>query len=465
MPRPITSGPYRTMRRLLGHETFLEFEGSTITIPMKAKKSPDGPWMEEEIKLRAFMRLEIFPAYVNNLGTREFQFIIRDWDLYGKSVMLNQLFFDHPLGYFHPDYEDPVPAVVTFNVSNNYQVQIARSEALKDGTYAVRYVDLWEDAVARALFAGLRDLEIRNLTSHDLRFWYEEEATGRWTYSLPGNSIYWELLDLGPLKDKLPKEITPGLAVVFHKKPLRVASRTGEIIGIDLDNHDERARYLLGVAGLRDEREEGGPALPVILATLPRRPKTQGHAIVRESGNTVLSSLYRPRTGAQIRWRFLETFSKTATVGETLKKVGRLGGRIRIVSPSKSLGTADQAPDVGAPVDSTDFPARITYAINYNIFVNRERFVEDQSGIAVAVGADQVPPRDVVVAFDKPHVGHVLAEFLEFGPGHCTGMHEIPEEAYRQGLDFCRYWRGVPLAITEMPDFDPYNPPPPEPPE
>ncbi|HEX8224134.1 MAG TPA: hypothetical protein VF605_09990 [Allosphingosinicella sp.] len=85
MPRPIVQSPYRTFRRLTRNETFLEFEGSTITIDIKARKSADDPWMEEELKLRAYMRLEIFPPYINNLGTREFQFIIRDWWLNGKS--------------------------------------------------------------------------------------------------------------------------------------------------------------------------------------------------------------------------------------------------------------------------------------------------------------------------------------------------------------------------------------------
>jgi hypothetical protein len=62
MVKPIISGPYKTFRRLNTEETFLEFERSTITIPMKGRRSPNEPWMEEEIKLKAFMRLEIYPG-------------------------------------------------------------------------------------------------------------------------------------------------------------------------------------------------------------------------------------------------------------------------------------------------------------------------------------------------------------------------------------------------------------------
>ncbi|HEX8534377.1 MAG TPA: hypothetical protein VF662_09430 [Allosphingosinicella sp.] len=39
MPKPIIQGPYRTFRRLNRNETFLEFEGSTITIDMPPNRS------------------------------------------------------------------------------------------------------------------------------------------------------------------------------------------------------------------------------------------------------------------------------------------------------------------------------------------------------------------------------------------------------------------------------------------
>ena len=85
--------------------------------------------------------------------------------------------------------------------------------------------------------------------------------------------------------------------------------------------------------------------------------------------------------------------------------------------------------------------------------------MEDQSGIAIAAGADQIPPRDVTVAFDKPHIGHVLSRYIEFGNGHCTGMHEIPEDEYQRGVNFCRYWRTVPLDPSDLAaGFETYRP-------
>ena len=84
--------------------------------------------------------------------------------------------------------------------------------------------------------------------------------------------------------------------------------------------------------------------------------------------------------------------------------------------------------------------------------LNRERFVEDQAGIAIAVGADDVPPRDVRVAFEKPQIGLVANRFLEFSSGCCWGMHEISSTEYFNGLNFGRYWRTVSLAPSEL-DF------------
>jgi hypothetical protein len=110
--------------------------------------------------------------------------------------------------------------------------------------------------------------------------------------------------------------------------------------------------------------------------------------------------------------------------------------------------TADQGPEPGALTDSADFPARIVYAINYNIFVNKVRFIEDQAGIAQAVGVHAIPPRDVRVAFDKPHAGDVLGQYLEFREGTCTGMKEISADEFYRGIEYCRYWRSVRLDTS-----------------
>ena len=433
MVKPIISGAYKTFRALNPDESYLEFEGSTITIPMRARRSENEPWMEEKIKLRAFMRLEIFPPYVNQLGTREFQFIIRDWDLYGKSPMLNRLFFDHPLGRLNPDTNTYIPAILTFTVSHNYSI---------DG----------DDR--REIFGHEKNLEIRNLTSHHLRSYESDMA-----YALPNNRIYWQVIDPEMVENKRLNINSPqSPVIVFHKKPpidsVRNISTT-----FDINDPEDVSQHLLGVADFRESTRSGNNDF---VESSRNQFKTQMRFQENEleqnlsqlRGNTVISPLYQPRSPLEIRWRLNSQFRQ---VDELKDFIGRQGS-IKIVSPARSLGTADQAPDVGHPVDSADFPARITYAINYDIFINSEKFVEDQAGIAIAVGAEEVPPRDVTVAFEKPHVGPVLNRTLQFDAGSCTGMLEIPEQEYLAGLNFARYARTQPLDPTSMNNFRAYDP-------
>jgi hypothetical protein len=449
MTKPIISGPYRTFRRLNDYESFIEFEGSTITIPMRMREEK-GPWLTDEIKLKAFMRLEVFPSYINNLGTREFQFIIRDWDLNGTSPALNQLFFQDPRGRLTEvgGKLDYVPATVTFDVSNNFEIGI---NAIQD-----REVDPYR------IFGPGRDLEIRNLSSHHFRVWAQNsERDMAWLYSQPDQRIYWEIWPSGTLMQRglrnslgVPEA---GPVVLFHKRRPYIDARPALPDWTTAD----RSRYLLAVA----QFGAAGPGMSFI-AVLPRTQRGFEANVVQLPGNSVISSFQRQREPLRIHWRFSQAVGNTDALDAVVKDITKttdqpLRGWIRLVSPSRSLGTADQAPDVGDPIDSADFPARITYAINYNIHLNRERFVEDQAGIAIAVGADQIPPRDVTVAFDKPHLGHVIGRYLEFDRGHCTGMHEITEVEYKSGLNFCRYWRTVPLDPTDnaawaaFADYDP----------
>ncbi|MCW1408218.1 hypothetical protein OLZ32_08085 [Rhizobium sp. 1AS11] len=447
MTRPIIQGPYRTFRRLNAGESYLEFEGSTITIPMKARQSPRAAWMEEEIKLNAFMRLEVFPTYLNNLLTREFQFIIRDWYLYGKSVMLNRLFFNDPRGFWSAKYNDYVPATVTFRVSNNYDVSIFGDVGL----------------TTSELFASPREIELRNLTSHHLRTWVEfPELDEDRTYTFPRSSINWQILLSDVLKSsglEDSEEFKNAKAlIVFHKKPVSLGDDGSASDDFDINDARARADYLLGVGAIiPDRRRRGG----IEIRAVPLTRYGLNAMRVQLGGNTVLSPLYRPRDPLDIRWGLASSLD----FGKLLKTVGgqkskTISGVIRIVSPSRSLGTADQRPEPGDPADCADFPARITYAINYDITVNKVAFVEDQAGIAIAVGAQEIPPRDVTVAFDKPHLGYVLQQFLEFGPGHCTGMHDITAEQFKEGANFSRYWSTVPLDPTD-PDwagFEDYDP-------
>lgn len=450
MTTPIVSGPYRTFRPLNQDESFIEFEGSTITIPMKARRSPNEPWMEEIVKLRAFMRLEIYPAYYNNLGTREFQFTIRDWDLYGKSAMLNQLFYGDPRGKLVVDektgFADYVPAAVTFTVNHGYHL------TTDDDT----------DEAARTLFGRDSEIEIRDLCSHHLRTWAPapEKKVAITPYGNPNTRIYWQVIPESaarsanlsylfenPEAEHLGLRSGTGL-MIFHKKAPNIPGDTAEF---DIANPEDRARYLLAVTSLGTARSfNSDPTAPLALqAKLPERGFEAARGQIK--GNSVLSSLYRPRSGLDIRVPIARRFRSGDDFNESVEKLvsvsgsEKLKGSIDLKSPARSLGTAEQAPDPGRPFDSADFPARITYAANYDIYINRERFVEDQAGIAIAVGAEDVPPRDVKVAFEKPQAGLVAERFIEFSSGDCTGMFEIPMEDYREGLNFARYWRTVPL--------------------
>lgn len=409
MPVPIISGPYKTFRPLLPGHSFVEYEGSTITIPLTVKLK-DGTSKTSPIQLEAFMRLEVFPAYRNGLGTREFQFIIRDWELFGYSELLNELFYGDPLGRDRVPAAGPYKndldrrrreiAVMTFTLSRNY------FKYDDDGDTNLGPVESINPDTKK------RDqlLSIDDLTSHDI----------------DGNWLYWQV----------EKAATGGWLVLFHSKP----PRGGQI-----------SRLQLGKPSAKGTTQVAAEDRPFLLARVDRsatdgplnagdefratlNDEEQAELIITPSeGNTVVSKLVRPRRPVSIRWRL----GKNPAAGAL--------GRIRIVSPAKSICTADQGPDLGHPLDSTDFPARIMYAASYHIYINDQRFVEDQSGIAIADGVHEIPPRDVTVAFDKPHAGHVLERYLEFGPGHCTGMHEISVVRYMFGKTTSEYWRTQPL--------------------
>ncbi len=191
MPNPIISGPYKTFRPVLCGHSFVEYEGSTITIPLTVKL-PRGELKTGPIQLHAFMRLEVFPAYLNGLGTREFQFIIRDWELFGYSELLNELFYGNPLGRERDPGDGPYKtdldkrrreiAVMTFTLSRNYfkydDDENKKLGPVERGTP--------EKQTREQL------LSIDDLTSHDIR----------------GNYIYYQIMKQGR-----------GFSVLFHNKP------------------------------------------------------------------------------------------------------------------------------------------------------------------------------------------------------------------------------------------------------
>lgn len=86
----------------------------------------------------------------------------------------------------------------------------------------------------------------------------------------------------------------------------------------------------------------------------------------------------------------------------------------------------------------SDYPAIIVYNAIYDVYLDRERVVHNQPGVAFATGVREIPPRNVTVAFEKPYE----SERFWFGSGCCTGMRSITAEEFERGATQGRSFRG-----------------------
>ena len=77
----------------------------------------------------------------------------------------------------------------------------------------------------------------------------------------------------------------------------------------------------------------------------------------------------------------------------------------------------------------SDYPARIIYSAIYDIYLNDERIVANQPGVAFATGVRQVPPSDVKVAFEKP----LYNKLFWWRSGCCWFMKRITREIFEKG--------------------------------
>jgi hypothetical protein len=84
-----------------------------------------------------------------------------------------------------------------------------------------------------------------------------------------------------------------------------------------------------------------------------------------------------------------------------------------------------------------DFPATIMYSAIYDVFLGKERVVQRQPGIAVAQGITSVPPRGVMIAFQK----QFERDGLRFEAGACGAMSGISDEFYERELAKARAMR------------------------
>lgn len=90
--------------------------------------------------------------------------------------------------------------------------------------------------------------------------------------------------------------------------------------------------------------------------------------------------------------------------------------------------------------DGADFPATIIYSACYDVFVNDEKIIDAQMGVAICTPIVELPPRNVLVAFEKPFEDRVRG--IAFRSGCCWGMHWISLLDFLAGVNRARELRG-----------------------
>src|SRR5687767_13336098 len=90
--------------------------------------------------------------------------------------------------------------------------------------------------------------------------------------------------------------------------------------------------------------------------------------------------------------------------------------------------------------EGPDFPATIIYSACYDVFLNKDKVVDAQMGVAICTPIAGIPPRNVLVAFEKPFEDTVRR--VSFGPGCCWGMRTITPDEFLEGCNRAREIRG-----------------------
>jgi hypothetical protein len=90
--------------------------------------------------------------------------------------------------------------------------------------------------------------------------------------------------------------------------------------------------------------------------------------------------------------------------------------------------------------DGADFPATIIYSACYDVFVNEEKIIDAQMGVAICTPVVEIPPRNVLVAFEKPFEDRKRG--IAFRSGCCWGMHWISLLDFLAGVNRARELRG-----------------------
>ena len=90
--------------------------------------------------------------------------------------------------------------------------------------------------------------------------------------------------------------------------------------------------------------------------------------------------------------------------------------------------------------EGADFPATIIYNACYDVFINDRKIIDAQMGVAICTPVVSIPPRDVLVAFEKPFEDRNLG--IAFNRGCCWGMRTITTDEFLSGGNMARQFRG-----------------------
>jgi len=104
--------------------------------------------------------------------------------------------------------------------------------------------------------------------------------------------------------------------------------------------------------------------------------------------------------------------------------------------------------------DGADFPATIIYNACYDVYLNQEKIVDAQMGVAICTPIVSLPPRGVMVAFEKPFED--VQRGIAFLRGCCWGMHLLEWLGFLEGVNRAREIRGwKPVSDAYGPMFGP----------
>ncbi len=103
--------------------------------------------------------------------------------------------------------------------------------------------------------------------------------------------------------------------------------------------------------------------------------------------------------------------------------------------------------------EGPDFPATIIYNACYDVYAGKEKLVDAQMGVAICTPIVAIPPRGVLVAFEKPFEDK--RKGIAFGRGCCWGMRLIEALAFLAGVNRARAIRGWKPVDDPYGDFPP----------